>query len=94
MGMLSRSCESAAFRSDRPTMLIPAPPPAYTLSPALPPLSAAQHEALEACLAALTGDVNCALVTGVGRALGGTVFELATADGPVLVLGRGERSGP
>lgn len=67
-------------------MLAPAPPPTYTLSPALRPLRADEVHALEDALGALTGDVGTALVTGVGHAMGRLVFDLATTRGPMLVM--------
>lgn len=67
-------------------MLAPVPPPTYTLSPALRPLRPPEVRVLEEGLAALTGQVATALVTGVGRAMGRLVFELATVRGPMLLM--------
>jgi hypothetical protein len=67
-------------------MLIPIPPPTYTLSPALRSLRPEELAVLEGSLEALSGQVATALVVGVGRALGRVVFELATPRGPMLLL--------
>lgn len=67
-------------------MLIPAPPPAYSLSPSLRPLRAHELRTLEEGLTGLTGVTATALVVAVGHAMGRLVFELATLDGPVLLM--------
>lgn len=69
-------------------MLIPAPPPAYTLAPGVGPLDRGQQRALDACLAALTGRHGAVVVTGVGTTLSHHVIELVTATGSMLVLER------
>lgn len=69
-------------------MLVPVPPPTYTLAPMLPELADGQRAALDACLTALTGRVASVLVTGVGTTMGHHMIELATPAGSVLVMER------
>lgn len=69
-------------------MLVPAPRPAYTLAPGVGPLDPGQQEALEACLAALTGRVSGVVVTAAGTTLSHHVIELMTPAGALLVLER------
>lgn len=69
-------------------MLVPVPPPAYTLAPMLPALAAGQQATLEACLGALTGRLPSVLVTGAGTTLGHHMIELATPAGSLLVMER------
>ncbi len=69
-------------------MLVPAPRPAYTLSPGVGPLDAGQQRALDACLAALTGRLTAVVVTAAGTTLSHHVIELMTSAGSMLVLER------
>jgi hypothetical protein len=69
-------------------MLIPPPPPAYTLSPALSDLSTGQDAALGRALSAMTGSVSGVLVTAARSTALHHVLELATSEGPVLVIER------
>ena len=71
-------------------MLVPVPPPTYTLAPMLPELAAGQQAALDACLGALTGLTASVLVTGVGTTMGHHMIELATPAGSLLVMERVE----
>ncbi|MFP5451737.1 MAG: hypothetical protein ACLGG9_08300 [Thermoleophilia bacterium] len=88
MGTSSICREPAPRDADHCGMLAPPPPPTYTVSPALPPLGAAHRRTIEAGLDALTGVAASVLVTGVGRAMGRHVVELATSSGRVLLLER------
>ncbi|MCC6832757.1 MAG: hypothetical protein IT200_15560 [Thermoleophilia bacterium] len=67
-------------------MIVPPPPPAYTLSPALEDLDEDTIAVIERCVAALTGQVGAVVVIGVGATEQHVVIELATAVGPVLLL--------
>jgi hypothetical protein len=67
-------------------LLIPSPPPTYTLAPGLGPLDRGQQAALDACLSALTGRLTGVVVTAAGTTLGHHVIELATPAGTLLVL--------
>lgn len=69
-------------------MLVPVPPPAYTLAPSLPPLRPGEQRALETCLESLTGRVGSVVVTGAGTTLGHHVLELMTPAGSLLVIER------
>ena len=69
-------------------MLIPPPPPSYTLAPDMEPLRPGQQEALDACLAALTGRLGGVVVTAAGTTLSHHVIELMTPAGTLLVLER------
>ena len=69
-------------------MLVPPPPPSYTLAPGLPELGDGQRRALEACLLALTGRHAGVLVTGVGTTLDHHVIELTTPAGSLMVMRR------
>ena len=69
-------------------MLVPAPPPAYTLAPGVGPLDEGQQIALDACLAALTGRLSAVVVTAAGTTISHHVIELMTAAGSMLVLER------
>ena len=69
-------------------MLIPPPPPAYTLAPGMEPLRPGQQEALDACLSGLTGRHTGVLVTAAGTTLSHHVIELMTPAGALLVLER------
>lgn len=69
-------------------MIIPAPPPAYTLSPHLPPLDPGQQAVLDACLDALTGRLSGVVVTAAGTTETHHVIQLATHIGPLLVVER------
>jgi hypothetical protein len=71
-------------------VLVPAPPPAYTLAPGVGPLDEGQQQALDACLAALTGRMAAVVVTAAGTTLSHHVIELMTAAGSMLVLERVE----
>lgn len=71
-------------------MLIPAPAPTFSLSPSLRPLRQTERRALEEGVAGLTGTTATALVVAVGYAMGRLVFELATLDGPVLLMSAAE----
>ena len=69
-------------------MLVPAPPPTYTLSPDMEPLSGGQQAALDACLSALTGRLSGVLVTGASTTASHHVIELITPAGRLLALER------
>jgi hypothetical protein len=69
-------------------VLVPAPPPAYTLAPGVGPLEPGQQVALEACLGALTGRLAGVVVTAAGTTLSHHVIELLTPAGALLVLER------
>jgi len=69
-------------------LLVPSPPPAYTLAPGLGPLDQGQQAALDACLSGLTGRLTGVVVTAAGTTLGHHVIELATPAGTLLVLER------
>lgn len=69
-------------------MLVPSPPPTYTLAPGLGPLDAGQQAALDACLSALTGRITGVVVTAAGTTLSHHVIEIATPAGTLLVLER------
>jgi hypothetical protein len=66
-------------------VLIPAPPPTYTLSPHLTTLTPAQQSVLDACLDALTGRLSGVVVTAAGTTATHHVIQLATHAGPLLV---------
>lgn len=67
-------------------MIVPPPPPAYTLSPTLEDLDEDTIAVIERCVAALTGQVGAVVVVGVGATEQHVVIELATTAGPVLLL--------
>ena len=69
-------------------MLIPAPPPTYTLSPHLTTLTPGQQAVLDACLEALTGRLSGVVVTAAGTTVTHHVIQLATHAGPMLVTER------
>lgn len=69
-------------------MLVPSPPPTYTLAPGLEPLDRGQQAALDACLSGLTGRLTGVVVTAAGTTLSHHVIELATPAGTLLVLER------
>jgi hypothetical protein len=69
-------------------VLVPPPPPAYTLAPGVGPLDEGQQIALDACLAALTGRLSAVVVTAAGTTVSHHVIELMTAAGSMLVLER------
>ena len=74
-------------------MLVPSPPPTYTLSPHLAALDPAQQAMLDACLDALTGRLSGVVVTAAGTTLTHHVIQLATHAGPLLVTERVETGG-
>ena len=67
-------------------MIVPPPPPAYTLSPALEDIDDDTIAVIERCVAALTGQVGAVVVIGVGATEQHVVIELATAVGPVFLM--------
>jgi hypothetical protein len=69
-------------------VLIPAPPPTYTLSPHLGPLDRGQQAVLDACLDAFTGRLSGVVVTAVGTTETHHVIQLATQAGALLVIER------
>ena len=69
-------------------MLVPSPPPAYTLSPDVPALTSGQQAALEACLTGFTGKFTGVVVTAAGTTLSHHMIELATPAGSLLILER------
>lgn len=69
-------------------MLVPAPPPTYTLAPGMSPLSAGQQAALEACLSALTGRLSAVLVTTACTTGSHHLIELHTPAGTLMVMER------
>lgn len=77
-------------------MLIPAPPPTYTLSPHLGPLDPGQQAVLDACLDAFTGRLSGVVVTAAGTTETHHVIQLLTQAGPLLVTERidSERAAP
>ncbi len=60
-------------------MIVPPPPPAYTLSPALEDIDDDTIAVIERCVAALTGQVGAVVVIGVGATE-------ATSVGPVFLM--------
>jgi hypothetical protein len=66
-------------------VIVPAPPPTYTLSPHLAPLGPGQQAVLDACLDALTGRLTGVVVTAAGTTPTHHVIQLATNAGPLLV---------
>ncbi len=75
-------------------MIVPAPPPTYTLSPHLPPLEPGQQAVLDACLDALTGRLTGVVVTAAGTTPTHHVIWLATHAGSLLVTERVESQRP
>jgi hypothetical protein len=75
-------------------VLIPAPPPTYTLSPHLATLTPAQQAVLDACLDALTGRLSGVVVTAAGTTPTHHVLQLATHGGPLLVTERVDTKRP
>lgn len=71
-------------------MLIPPPPPTYTLAPGVGPLSAGQAEALASALIALTGRMGGVVVTGARTSASHHVIELLTPAGTMLAMERRE----
>lgn len=69
-------------------MLVPAPPPAYSLAPDVGPLDAAQQAALDTCLLTLTGRMVGVVVTAAATTDTHHVIELMTSVGTMLVLER------
>jgi hypothetical protein len=69
-------------------VLVPPPPPAYTLSPDVGSLTAGQQAALEACLAGFTGRLTGVVVTAAATTLSHHMIELATPAGSLLVMER------
>jgi hypothetical protein len=69
-------------------VIVPAPPPTYTLSPFLAPLEPGQQAVLDACLDALTGRLSGVVVTAAGTTPTHHVIQLATNAGPLLVTER------
>jgi len=67
-------------------LLVPAPPPCWTLAPDLT-LSSAERSALELGLSALTGRLIGVVVAGVRTVGDRHVLELETAAGPLFVMG-------
>ena len=75
-------------------MLIPAPPPTYTLSPHLASLTPAQQAVLDACLDTLTGRLSGVVVTAAGTTATHHIIQLATHAGPMLVTERVDSKRP
>lgn len=69
-------------------MIVPPPPPAFTLAPDVAPLEPGQQAALDACLSAITGQLNGVLVTAAETTGSHHVIELLTPVGTLLVLER------
>jgi hypothetical protein len=69
-------------------VIVPPPPPAYTLAPDVRPLEPGQQAALDACLSAITGQLNGVLVTAAETTRSHHVIELLTPVGTLLVLER------
>jgi hypothetical protein len=69
-------------------VLVPPPPPSYTLAPDIGPLRPGEQAALDACLTALTGRLSGVVVTAAGTTLSHHVLELATPAGTLLVMER------
>lgn len=75
-------------------MLIPPPPPRFTLAPGLVDLPADRMEAVERCLASLAGKLPGVLVTGVRVHRGQLVIELESTHGPIVVTERLDEVAP
>jgi hypothetical protein len=69
-------------------VIVPPPPPAYTLSPDVDSLTPGQQTALEACLTGFTGRLTGVVVTAAATTLGHHMIELATPAGTLLVVER------
>jgi hypothetical protein len=69
-------------------VIVPAPPPTYTLSPHLAPFDPALQAVLDACLDAFTGRLSGVVVTAAGTTATHHVIQLATQAGPLLVTER------
>ena len=69
-------------------MLIPPPPPRFTLAPGLVDLAPDRMSAVERCLAGLAGKLPGVLVTGVRIHRGQLVIELESKHGPIVVTER------
>lgn len=69
-------------------MIVPPPPPAYTLAPGVAPLEPGQQSALDACLAQLTGRLGGVVVTWAATGDSHHVIELLTPAGTLLVVAR------
>lgn len=69
-------------------MLAPIPLPAFTLAPGIETLSGAQARMLDACLAALPGDIPGVMVCAARTTSTHEVLELATTKGPLLLMER------
>jgi len=67
-------------------VLIPPPPPAYTLAPDLPAPTPEQERALRRALAGLAGRVPGVLVTDMLSTGSIHMMELATTQGTVLAV--------
>lgn len=69
-------------------MIVPPPPPTYTLDPTVPELKDGQRAALDSCLSALTGRLAGVIVTAARTTRTHHVIELATPAGTLLVIER------
>ncbi|MGD9694884.1 MAG: hypothetical protein AB7V42_04385 [Thermoleophilia bacterium] len=69
-------------------MIVPPPPPTYTLDPGVPPLRDAQRAVLDSCLSVLTGRLAGVVVTAARTTDTHHVLELATPAGTLLVIER------
>ena len=69
-------------------MLIPPPPPRFTLAPGLVDLPMDRMEAVERCLAGLAGKLPGVLVTGVRVHRGQLIIELESKHGAIVVTER------
>jgi len=69
-------------------VLVPVPPPTYTLAPGLRPLTPGQQAALDACLASLTGRLSGVLVVSAATSSSHHLIELITPGGTMLAMER------
>lgn len=69
-------------------MIVPPPPPVYTLAPDMDEIDGHERALLDRCLASLTGLADGLLVTRIGRTQDHHVVEVETTHGPLLLLER------
>lgn len=73
-------------RRQETQVLVPPPPPAYTLSPALDDVDPDTLAVIERCISALTGQVGGVVIVGVGATDRHVIIDLATTGGSVLLM--------
>lgn len=76
---------------DAGNMLIPIPLPAFTLAPGVEDLSRRQTRMLNDCLTTLSGRVPGVMVLAVKSTPTHEMLELATTDGPLILMERYRR---